>query len=461
MDQLKQVGQFVWKWRFWFVMGISVIIAGVIQPLGTEKVKAMVLRRKSELDAAYNQVTPFTRGEHPNADWQTAIKTLETKAQEEIGTVQKDLFLEQAKRFVWPEAVSAIFSGRPFNTPLDDEGARYLFTYSQAFPDQIKQLMLVADPITVLPDGSVTGNVVLNDSAIERPKFDDTPNSQPAWLAQEQIWIQRAVLEVIQKINAPSKDWYSAPIKQVVAIRLGAGAVDVRKLAERAGDVPLLPLSPMVGEAATSAVTATPAPGAGGQEATGNVATRYLEITPEGRTVPISIALLVDQRRIPEVIAGIETIDFGYVLREVSWSVPSTRINPPTELEEFLNVAPGVSKEAIDNTVQLVTFGEMFIRDMPPAMRQEWEQKKQQALNPQAAPAAPGTPPADPNAAPPADPSAPPTADPNAPPTAEPNTPPTADPNAPPTAEPPAPGNGPSDPAAPAGPPAPPTTSPM
>jgi hypothetical protein len=407
MDQLKQVGQFIWKWRFWFVLGIVVIAAGTVQPLGTEKVKAMVQRRKSELDAALNQIRPFTMGEHPNDEWQKAIKTIEAKAQEDIGKVQNTLYEEQAKRFVWPAVVAEKFNGRPFNTPLDDDNGRYLFTYAQDFPNEIKRLTAVVDPITLQPDGTVTGKVVMFEAALERPKFDDTPKSQPVWLAQEQIWIQQAVLEAIRRINDPSKDWYAAPIKQVVSIRLGPSAIDVRRLAERAGEVPLMPPTPIVGEATASLAAPAAPPAAGGQDASGNVAARYLEINPEGRTVPVSIALLVDQRRIPEVIAGIEQIEFGFILREVGWNTPGSRINPPAELEEFLNVAPGVSKEAVDHTVQLVAFGDMFIREMPATVRQAWDAKRQQLLNPQAAPPAdgsaptpPGTPPADPNAPP-------------------------------------------------------------
>ncbi len=66
MDQLKQVGEFIWKWRFWFALGIVVILAGVVQPVGTAKVQAMIQRRKAELDSALSQIQPYTMGDqHP------------------------------------------------------------------------------------------------------------------------------------------------------------------------------------------------------------------------------------------------------------------------------------------------------------------------------------------------------------------------------------------------------------
>ncbi len=137
----------------------------------------------------------------------------------------------------------------------------------------------------------------------------------------------------------------------------------------------------MTGESTAPLAATTPA-SSSNQESNGNVANRYTEFTPEGRSLPISIALLVDQRMLPEVIAGLEQIEFGYVLLEVGWSMPSSKITPPIELEDYLNIAPGVSKEAVENTVQLVTFGEMYVRDMPPSVRQKWEQERQLKLPP-------------------------------------------------------------------------------
>ena len=131
---------------------------------------------------------------------------------------------------------------------------------------------------------------------------------------------------------------------------------------------------------------------------------------------------------LPEVIAGLEQIEFGYVLHEVGWSLATSKITPPVELEDYLNIAPGVSKEAVDNTVQLVTFGEMYIRDMPLSVRQKWEQERQQKLNPTPAGSTDPNAPVDPNA-PPVDPSAPPGTPPAAPPTEE--TPPSTPANPP------------------------------
>ncbi len=237
----------------------------------------------------------------------------------------------------------------------------------------------------------------------------------------------------------------------MIAIRLGSGAVDVRKLAERGGEVALQPPPPVTGESTAPLAATTPA-SSSNQESNGNVANRYTEFTPEGRSLPISIALLVDQRMLPEVIAGLEQIEFGYVLLEVGWSMPSSKITPPIELEDYLNIAPGVSKEAVENTVQLVTFGEMYVRDMPPSVRQKWEQERQLKLNPPPAGSTdPNAAPVDPNAAPaqpsatPVDPNAPP-ADPNAPP-ADPNTAPATPPAVPPAE--PAPATPPAVPAAP------------
>jgi hypothetical protein len=383
MDQLRQVGEFLWKWRFWLCLGVVVTCAIVVQPMGTARVKAMVQQRKTFLDGALNQIQPFTFGEHPNPEWKNAITAKEGEANQRVSEIQENIFKDQEKRMVWPE-FAALFNGRPFNSLLNEDQGRHLFTYFRNFDQQVKELRKAVDPITVNDDGTVTGKVWMGDAALEAPKFTEAPKSQAAWLAQEQIWIQRACLEGINKINASSPDWYSAPVREVVAIRLGEGAVDIRKSAEAGGEAKLQTLQPIPGED----IGQGGGPGGGPaatQETTGNVSARYLEVNNDYRLVPVQIILLIDQRKILDVVSGLGAIDFGLVVKEISWTVPSSRVSVPGVLEEYREVSPGVARDALDNTVQLSAYGEMILYEMPPAMKQAYEQSKQ--------PPPPGTPP--------------------------------------------------------------------
>ena len=377
MDQLKQAGEFVWKWRFWFSLGLVLILAIVVQPVGTARVKAQVTQRRQELDGALNQIRPFSMGNnHPNPQWQAKVQEKQLEADKQVGKIQEEIFLGQQKLMTWPAVVSEKYTGRPFNTPLNDDQGRYLFLYFRDFENQVKALRLEGEPLMVNRDGKVTGKVVIEPNGVlERPSWTQAPDSQQAWLAQEQIWIQRAIMKGILRINESAKSWYDAPVHQIVGIRLGPNAVDARKLTESGGDVKLLTLPPIPD---ANAAPAAPAGGAGTAN-TGNVADRYTEITPESRTIPVQISLIVDQRKLPDVLAGLSTIDFGFVVKEVAWSVPSQRLSLPVELEGSIENNPGIARETINNAVQLLTSGEMMIYEMPAELKAKWDADHQPA----------------------------------------------------------------------------------
>lgn len=370
MEQLKQVGEFIWKWRFWFAISLAVIFGFVVQPVGTARVRAQVQARKQQLDGAYQQIQRYTGGVHPNPDWETKVKEKQVEADARVAEIQLEIYQKQAEKFVWPKVVADQFKGRPFNWVLDDENGRYLFLYYRNFDEYFKEIQKVVDPIVVNRDRTVSGKVTLLDSALERPNWNKDPDSQAVWLAQEQIWIQRALLESIAAINANAKNWFDAPIREVQAIRLGAGAIDGKKATE-IGDAKLQMLPPVEGSTAPP-----PPPPTGGSESQGNVVERYLELSPDYRLIPVFVSLLVDQRELPEILSGLAATDFGFVVRQISWTRPTQRVQAPLDVEEFFNVPPGVSKEAEENTVQLVVLGEMIIYQMPPTERQKWDEEQ-------------------------------------------------------------------------------------
>ena len=378
MDQLKQAAEFVWKWRFWFSLGLVLILAIVVQPVGTARVKAQVTQRRQELDGALNQIRPFSMGtNHPNPQWQAKVQEKQLEADKQVGKIQEEIFLGQQKLMTWPEVVAEKYTGRPFNTLLSDDQGRYLFLYYRDFVNQTKALRLEGEPLMINRDGKVTGKVVIEPTGVlEQPNWTQAPDSQQAWLAQEQIWIQRAILKGILRINESAKSWYDAPVHQIVGIRLGPTAVDARKIAESGGDVKLLMLQPIVDP---NAPPVPPAAGANPATTTGNVADRYTEITPESRVIPVQISLIVDQRKLPDVLAGLSTIDFGFVVKEVAWSVPSQRITLPTELEGSTENNPGIARETVNNAVQLLTSGEMMIYEMPAELKAKWDADHQPA----------------------------------------------------------------------------------
>jgi hypothetical protein len=108
--------------------------------------------------------------------------------------------------------------------------------------------------------------------------------------------------------------------------------------------------------------------------------------------IPVQLLLIVDQRKLPDLLAGLTTIEFSFVVKEIAWSVLGQRLSVPTELESSMEIAPGIARETINNAVQLLVNAEMMIYEMPAELKQKWEAERQAAQG-AATPMPPGAPP--------------------------------------------------------------------
>ncbi len=65
---------------------------------------------------------------------------------------------------------------------------------------------------------------------IEKP-----PTLGKVWVAQERLWIQRTLLEVVAEVNkkAQAKDWDSAIIKEIVSLEVGNPVAQDQRLARQ------------------------------------------------------------------------------------------------------------------------------------------------------------------------------------------------------------------------------------
>lgn len=384
MDQLRQVGEFIWKWRFWFSVGLASLLALLIQFFGVPNVQAQVQARTGQLDNTFNQISRFPPNS-PNKNWTDEATKEEQTVAQQVSTVHEQIFAEQAKRLIWPEGF-AQFNDRPFNHMLIAEQGTVPFLYFRAFDKQFEDLRQIVQPISEDADGYAQGKVRLRENALDRPKWDRAPtDDRELFLAQEQLWIQRAVLEAIAKINENAKDWRDAPIREILRISIGQEGVDIRRAAEQQGDAKLneLPPTTIVGSMAPPPVPT--GPGGGKQDdSSGLNRVRYVE--PVGgnfRTIPLGIRILGDQAKLPEILAGLGATEFLFVVKECNWSIPAAKVEVP----RYEDVTPGSTRDIVDTTLEIVIKGDVRIYEMPPAQKQAWLQAQTPGQ-----PGAPGTP---------------------------------------------------------------------
>jgi hypothetical protein len=382
MEQLQQALEFVKKWRFWICIGVAVVSASLISFFGTPNVREQVAQRKNALEGAYQNVSRFAMGVHPNRTWKDEVAAKEQEASAKVAEIQKRIFAEQASKMTWPDAVASEFNPRPFNSPLDDQQGTLLFAYFRAFDKQYEDLRKIVDPVEVTDEGEVVGKVVMRESALDRPKWTSPPPSVDAWLAQEQVWIQRAVLEAVARVNASAKSWYEAPIREVLKVSVGIDGVDSKRASAGTGDLKLQELAAADAPAAGGAFGGAPAPSSGGAGGEGLNRARYLQITPDYREIPVLIRVLADHRKLPEILAAMAEIDFGFVISEVSWTIPASKVEVPKEIQEYSDMVAGSSRDVVENTIELTVMGDVRIYETPADLKQKYEQERLAAQQP-------------------------------------------------------------------------------
>ena len=141
---------------------------------------------------------------------------------------------------------------------------------------------------------------------------------------------------------------------------LSSGATLINALADQADAAPAAPM--MRG-------------GMRGKESQNIDPLRYLERNEQYRIVPIYVEMLVDQKKIPDVLICLTEAEFRYTIHQVTIVVPE-KFEAPKILEDLHK--PGQAREReniVFNTMQVNVWGQMRIYEMPPSMKQAYEEK--------------------------------------------------------------------------------------
>jgi hypothetical protein len=427
MDQLKVGLQFVWTHRFWFSLGLSVILASLLTWMGVGGSTGLAVRfkrAKDELDQIYTGVSKFASGSHKNNRWVDLANTKEGEVAKEVGTVAELLYKEQAPLFKWPaeRGIQKQFGDRPFMADLTDNKRQFLidFLEEDCYRAEAEKVWRSLAPVEKdEADGAIYGYVDVpplgTPGSITSIGIADRITTWEAWMAMEELWVQAAIARAIVKANEPAqkmteplgvKKWLAARVRKVNAIVIGKVGLDSQNSAKaselKAYDPPAAP----AGAAAPAGTSA-----AAGRA---NEPNRYLDKTEEFRSIPVFVSLMVEQSMVAEVLAALNQADLGFTSSQVSFFAPEKKVEIPGLLREQGRI--GRLSERDDpgfNTYQLDVWGTVRIYEMPKAMKEAWEAKRKEAAtgtpaNPAAAPpttpaAAPTTPPANtPPATPPA-----------------------------------------------------------
>jgi hypothetical protein len=382
MEQAKEFLRQVIKYRFWISIGVAAIFSLIAYMVGSSPIRAKADAQTKAIAGALTDVKQYTSNAIPTADYKPLVEEKTQTLDKDVHTAWKTLYDRQAPFLTWPETVRERFRKWGREWPKDEDAGRVnlaIVDYIMAYPDYVSMVYKTFNPFNY-----ETGEGIVAappQDALLRPavfQVEKLPNLGKVWSAQERLWIQRTVLDVVAQVNKNAKNWDDAIVKQIESLEVGnPTAQDQQSIAkgeqlEPAPDI----YAPGEEEAAQAAAASAggsgsmsmSGPGAmaaqmggggglkgrgdmpamgmagmsmmGGGGMPGGEAETVSYVKPENdkgqyKIMPIMISVLIDQDHIQDFLIELENSPMSIQVKDMELSRPHTRVTKPQKGEQM------------------------------------------------------------------------------------------------------------------------------
>lgn len=351
MDQLKEILRQAIKYRFWITAGLSILFPLVAYYSAIGSIQDKTRFEKDSVKSANNKINPYKTGSPPTARYAAVLNAKTEELAKVVSATHRDLYARQAPIFTWPEGFEDRFPKWGRKWPENVAGSEIeqaIRDYVDAYPEYVRSVYQ-----TVRPWDPKTGKGVVVTRPIETLLFpaqftvDEPPTLKQIWDAQEKIWLQHALLEVVDSVNKKATNWDEATIKQLSAIDVGVEAAmdqtwGVKKDAEREKlktTPPILPGNAPPPEEKTEKVGDKDPMEAlmKGNGGSSSDSSEVAFIEPSGgqyRLYPIYLSVTMDQSRINDLFHALRNSPMAIQIKEVEISRPEERVKRPEKGKE-------------------------------------------------------------------------------------------------------------------------------
>ena len=374
-EQVKEVVRLLIRHRFWIAVGFAALFAVIAYFMGAGPVQAKATAEKTKIINAEKDVRVYSDKSKPIPLYVPVVEEKTNIVSKDVNKAWKELYDRQAPLLTWPKIVQSriIKWGRQW--PENEDAGNVtlaIVDYIMAYNEYVDMVYSTFQPFDYETGKGIVAaapkKVLLRPAefAIEKP-----PTLGKVWMAQERLWIQRTLLEVVAEVNkkAQAKDWDSAIIKEIVSLEVGNQvSQDQRSLAKgdqltEAADV----LSPAQKAAADAADSGSGAGGGGGgmsmsmggggaggagrgrggpmggMSGMGGGIMKNDEsvfyVTPsvdknQYKILPISITVLIDQEHVQDFLVELENSPMSIDVKDFELERPSSRVTKPEKGEQ-------------------------------------------------------------------------------------------------------------------------------
>jgi hypothetical protein len=311
MDQLKDILKQMIKHRFWIAVGISALLPVIAYAIGSGPVKEKAKTTTDSIKAANDGVRKYAQGTVPNVQYKPMVDEKTGELVKDVNASWKKLYARQADLLTWPAAVQDRFPVWERKWPENvDPGAVQLaiIEYVTAYPKFVTSVYQTFKPFDVV-EGTGLVSAPTEDALLHPFPFtiENPPDLGQVWAAQERLWTQRTLLEVIAEVNKGAQDWNTATIKQINLLEVGNSAaqdqVSIAK-GETLNEAPPIANPAAPPPAATPAEGGTPAPGGAPTIVQQNPNTVYYikNDSSQFKILPFQMSVLVEQDHIQDLL---------------------------------------------------------------------------------------------------------------------------------------------------------------
>ncbi|HTM54648.1 MAG TPA: hypothetical protein VL175_11500, partial [Pirellulales bacterium] len=299
MDQVKAILSQLRKHHFWLLSVIAMIAGFVGWFMATRSLSAAYEANKSTVNGKFTALQGIlSTDKPPNAAWGEGIGKLTTKEKEAVRIAWEKVYNEQKQHLEWPPELGDKFLNFVKNNPPEATIPRDLCALYQdrIIKSEFPRLLAIieAQPYNVktpLPDGRAKpGEQAAPAAKVEEAKvvwesgsqqeaekmlnFQTVPSSAEVRQAQEDIWVYKAVLNVIRNMN---KDTYVGRVRRIQDISIGQKAAGSYQAGLTGLHVEHMKSAAPAGEAAAAAPAAAAPPPEGEAAAKPIDEGRYLD----------------------------------------------------------------------------------------------------------------------------------------------------------------------------------------
>ncbi len=348
MDQVKEILRQAIKYRFWISVGLSLLLPVIAYAVGSGEIKQKALEEAGKIEQAAKDVKQYAQGTIPNRQYKPEVDKKREVLSQDVNASWKKLYARQAPLLTWPSSVEDRFPkwGRKWPENVDasavqDAIVEYVNSYDR-FVQQVYETFHPFDPI----EGTGIVASPAKEMLLRPSKFtvEAPPELGKVWAAQERLWIQRTLLQVIADVNADAKSWDTAIVRQINLLEVGSPLAQDQISMVHDGvieEAPAVtnPAAP-VPTTATGSSSSSSAPGAespgmmpgSGIMGMGQTGDRLFYIKTDGaqyKVLPFEMTVLVEQNRIQDFLVALENSPMAIQINDFEMAKPAQRVAKP------------------------------------------------------------------------------------------------------------------------------------